>query len=279
MASTLTIDDIRVYLERQQKETLLKLLMEQVSNDEQLYDRLLLRVAQEMTGGPDLAAFQQAIDRAVRTNGYVEYGEASDYAQRIEAVSGSIADLIPEGYGEAARELIEYLLERLEPHINEVDDSDGYLGGVMESLQTLHYEACEAEPPDPLELAAWLFGQEYRSDWTFHGAVARYADLLGTGGLEEYHRLAAIEWNKVKPLGPGETDKEEYGRRARITNIMEALARQSGDLEELVAIKRRNLAHAYSFLTIAQLYLEHGNSDQAVVWAERGLASFRHRGM
>ncbi len=69
-------------------------------------------------------------------------------------------------------------------------------------------------------------------------------------------------------------DAAQYGRRYRITSIMEALARANGDVESLVAIKSRDLSSAYSFLKIAEIYREAGQHDRALEWAERGALAF-----
>jgi uncharacterized Zn finger protein len=66
----------------------------------------------------------------------------------------------------------------------------------------------------------------------------------------------------------------QYGRRFRITSIMEALSRASGDVESLIAIKSRDLSSAYSFLKIAEIYREAGQHDKALEWAERGAQAF-----
>ena len=55
---------------------------------------------------------------------------------------------------------------------------------------------------------------------------------------------------------------------------METLARQSGNLPELLAVKQRDLSHPYSFLQIAELYREAGEHDLALQWAEQGASSF-----
>src|SRR5690606_33231883 len=63
-------------------------------------------------------------------------------------------------------------------------------------------------------------------------------------------------------------------QRFRLTNIMEALARTTGDLDAVVAIKAKNLSHAYAFLQIAELYGDARRHDDALAWAERGLKAF-----
>jgi uncharacterized Zn finger protein len=55
---------------------------------------------------------------------------------------------------------------------------------------------------------------------------------------------------------------------------METLARQSGEVEELVAVKSRDLSDAFSFLGIAEIYKAAGNKDAALEWAERGSRAF-----
>ena len=91
-----------------------------------------------------------------------------------------------------------------------------------------------------------------RSEWEIFGSASEgYADVLGQKGLKEYHRLAEAEWSHVPALQAGENDPQQYGSRFRITSIMEALARESGDVEELINIKRRDLSQPYAYLQIA----------------------------
>ena len=73
-------------------------------------------------------------------------------------------------------------------------------------------------------------------------------------GLVAYRRCAEAAWAHVPQTRPGEKDPEEYGRNFRIKSIMETLARQSGDIEALVAVKARDLSSAYAFLQIMEIY-------------------------
>ncbi|MFQ5955573.1 MAG: hypothetical protein ACE5JZ_10960, partial [Kiloniellales bacterium] len=67
-------------------------------------------------------------------------------------------------------------------------------------------------------------GEMESSFSAFHRAVLVYADVLGEAGLAAYRQLAEAEWAKVPALKPGEDDPNRYGRRYRITSIMEAMA-------------------------------------------------------
>lgn len=273
--STTTMKDVEAYLERQDKDTLVRMLMEQAMDDDRLRERLLMKTARMGPKGLDLATFRRAIDHAVSTGDFIEYGEVWDYAQGIEEVITSIEELLKEGYAAEVIELVEYALDAVEHAIESVDDSDGRMGDVLVHLQELHHTACKAAKPDPEALAKRLFELELRggSD-TFYNAMETYADVLGNKGLAVYRTLVEAEWAHVRTLKPGKDDPDRYGKRFRITHIMETLAQQSGDIEALVAIKSRDLSYPYSYLQIAEVYKQAGQYDQALEWAERGMKAF-----
>lgn len=272
---TASKDDLRAYLERQDKDTLVAMLAREAMENRNLRDRLLLEAAQSNPAGLDITAYRRSIARATRTDGFVDYHSAYDYTRRILQVTDSIADLLNDGHAQAVIELTEYALARLEKAIGNMDDSDGYMSDILPELQNLHHRACLEARPDPCTLARRLFEWEMKSDWEiFDGTAETYADVFGAEGLAEYLRLAEYEWAKIPQLDPGERDDERSTRRFRITSIMEALARQSDDPESLVEIKRRDLSHAYSFLKIAEIYREAGQHDEALDWAEQGIKSF-----
>ena len=78
-------------------------------------------------------------------------------------------------------------------------------------------------------------------------------------------------------MGLAANDPEKYGKRFRITHIMETLARQTGDVEAVVAVKKRDLSLAYHYLQIAETYKDARKHDLALEWAERGVKAFPER--
>ncbi|MGH7846557.1 MAG: SWIM zinc finger family protein [Candidatus Binatia bacterium] len=273
-----TMDDARVYLSRQDKKTLVDMLVEHAMTDDRLQQRLLMKAAKESSKGLDLAIYRQAIDEAVEWDGFVDYRSAYNYACGIEEAISSVAELLKEDHPAEVIELAEHALEAVEEAVGSVDDSDGYMGGILEQLQDLHHQACKKAKPDPEALARRLFAWEMRTDYdTFYGAAKTYADVLGKKGLDVYRKLAEAEWSKVPALGPGRDDSEKYGKRFRITHIMETLARQTGNPEAVVAVKKRDLSSAYHYLQIAETYKSAGKRDLALEWAERGVKAFPER--
>ncbi len=271
-------DDLCAFLEGQEKNTLVAMLARAAKENRNLRERLLLEAARINPAGVDLAAYRRSIVHATRTNGFVDYHSAGGYARRIHQVIESIAALLSDGHAAAVIDLTEYALAKLEHAIGEMDDSDGYMSDILAELHDLHHCACVQAKPDPRVLARRLFDWEIKSDWeVFFGAAEIYADVFGAEGLAEYKRLAESEWAKIQQLGPSDRNDERYGKRFRITSMMEALARQTGDPDALVEIKRRDLSHAYAFFQIAEIYREAGQHDQALEWAAQGIESFSQR--
>lgn len=281
-----TLDDVRAYLAGQDKNALVDMLMERAMDDDRLRQRLLMKAARKAPEGVGLATYRQAINEAVDLGEFVDYRGAFDYARGIEEAIDSVEELLKDGQAVEVIELTEHALEAVENAMGSVDDSDGQMGSILERLQDLHHKACRKARPDPEALAEQLFEWEIGTDYDiFYGAAATYADVLGKKGLAVYRRLAEREWKKVPALGPGrdssarsgQGDPEKYGRRFRITHIMETLARESGDVEAVVAIKSRDLSLPYSFLQIAEAYKQAGKHDFALEWAERGVNAFPER--
>jgi uncharacterized Zn finger protein len=262
-----TMDDVRDYLEDQEKDLLVGIVMEQAMQDERLRERLLLRASR--VGSLDLAAFHRAIDDAVDFDDYY-YGPPWEYARGMQNVVGAIEELLEEGLAAEVVELSEYALAKIEGTIGY--DVDGSIGDIVEELEKIHLKACMRAKPDPETLAKRLFDWELGSDHdTFFDALNTYAEVLGERGLAEYRRQAEKEWADVPALGPArENTPRYYGRRERLAEIMEALAYRSGDVEAVVAVKSKDLSSPFAFLGIARLYKEAGDAEKALEWAEEG---------
>ncbi len=269
--------DLRRHLEGLAKSRLIDLLLEETENDELLRGRLLLEAAKARGAETDLDEYRIAIEDVLNPGGFVDYRAMYDYSRGIEEVIDSVEDLLSAGQVAEVVELCEHALACLEDALGSVDDSDGYMGGIKDRLCDLHHRACVEARPDPEALAARLFEWELHSDWeTFYGAPLTYADVLRERGLAAFRRLAEDVWARVPAIEPGE-ERQHSTFRFNITHIMESLAEQSGDLDELVEVKARDLSSAYRFMEIAELYRKAGRYDDALAWAERGVAAYPDR--
>jgi uncharacterized Zn finger protein len=264
--------DYQDWLMNQDKNALADLLLDRAAEDEDLQNRLQLKAA---AADFNLATYKKILRQAVGGSRFIDYQEMPDYWRGIDTVINSIEELLEQGHAAPLIELSEFALQQIESALERVDDSDGYMGQLLDRLQDIHLIACTVAQPDPQALAEKLFGWECNGDWdTFRGAALTYAGVLGDKGLTRYRELAEAEWAKIPPLGPGEDDPDRYGRRFNIAYIMENLAHLGGILDELIAVKRRDLSSSYAFLEIGKACCDAGENDQALAWAEKGLAAF-----
>lgn len=261
-------DDIRSWLESQDTKIILDMLMAQLATDEQLREELVLKITKEKAVGIELDAYRKGLRSAFHTSGFVDYYNMGDFTDGINDALNSLDRLLDEGFALEAMQLCEYAIELADDALQSCDDSDGHFGDLADRLATLHLEACEAARPDPVELAGRLFAFEMKgSDLDFcYGAVGDYDDILGSTGLAEYRRLAEAEWAR--------STKDGSTPSRTISRIMESLARADGNVDALIAIKQRKLDLAYYYLEIAQICREAKRSDDALLWAEKGVQAF-----
>ena len=269
--------DLRAHLEGLDKGRLVDLVLEQAERDELLRDRLLLEAAKAQGARIDLDGYRRAIEAAMDPGDYVDYRAMFDYARGVEDLIDSLGELFDAGHALEVVELCEHALACLDEAIGSMDDSDGHTSDIKESLCDLHHAACLKARPEPVALAERLFEAELHSEWdTFFGAAATYADVLGAPGLAAYRRRAEEVWEEIAAIGPGEEEGHATFRFS-ITHIMETLAELSADPDALVAVKARDLSFAYQFAKIAEIYRTAGRHDDALAWAERGVAAYPER--
>ena len=269
--------DLRGYLLTRAKETLVEILIERAAEDELFGGRLALQAAKAAAVPADLEPYRRAIEAAIVVDDFVHYRSMYDYSRNVTVAIRSIEEILEGGLAFEVIGLCEYALECVEDAIGRVDDSDGYMGEIKEDLVELHHRACQVAQPDPEELAARLFDWAIHSEWeTFLDGADRYADVLGGAGLLRYRSLAQQVWDQV-PARQVSEQRFHSSSNFRITYIMETLAKVSGSVDELVAIKARDLTYAYHYVQIVELLADAGRTDEALVWAERGIAAFPDR--
>jgi len=272
-----TLEDAGRNLLREDKKTLIRMMLEWAKVDERLHERLILYAARQAGPESSVAAVQKAFEKAVRVKDFADYRETRQWAHRVNEAIDSFELLLRDGHADFVVELCESALESLVASVEYVDDSDGHFSILRDRLEDIHYDACEEAEPEPVDLAKRLFEAELYSGLdVFDGAVRRYAEILGERGLKAYRELAQAEWAKVPARTPNQDAFESHGD-FRITHIMKSLAQASGNVEELVAVMSRDLSSAYQYWQIAVVCRDAGQVDEALRWAELGLAAFSEK--
>lgn len=268
---------IRQHLKSKSIDALVEMIVELAERDPKIYRKLDLAAATSQADDSTLeASFRKAIDKATRTRGLVEYGEAGDWAAGVEGVLDAVAELASNGRGGLALKLVDHALSKFEAAIQHIDDSDGYCGAVLNRACEIHLNACMAARPDPVKLAAKLFSREMDDQYEiFHGAASNYADVLGEAGLGEYRRLASEAWQKLRPRskGRGSEQDHDFGYDC-LKQILDFFAERDGDVESRIALRSKDLSSPWKYLELAEFCLSQGREREALSRAEEGLWIF-----
>jgi uncharacterized Zn finger protein len=246
-------------------------LLEWAQSDEQLDERLRQFAALKKGPTAALGLAEDALLKAFRIRGFLHYREASGWARQVNVAIDQLEALLRLGEFYGVIELCEKSLGVLDGTMESMDDSDGHLTNIRERLQGIHFAASSAANPDPVALAKRLFDFALSSELEiFIDGAEQYKEILGPEGMSRYKELAEAEWALV----PVSKSRSENFEHFRIRFIMESLAKASGDVEALVAVKKKNLSSGYDYLQISQVYREAKEHDKALEWAERGLKAF-----
>jgi len=267
------------WLTRQPHELLVAMLLEVAQRDDRLAQVLLVKSTP--AGGQDTLAddLRLLIDDVTTVHRFVDWRSMHTFVDPLDQAVDTLETLLTPEHATALVELARYAIERTEAAMEEVDDSDGMVGDVLVRLGELHLKACQIARPDPETLAHDLFELETTLPFGVCSfSAVTYRDVLGKEGLQCYRALAQAQWDA--PLtAPGSAALHTVFRTRsfKITRVMEDLARASGDVDELVAIKSHDLGSAYSYLTIAEILANADRHDEALQWAERGVAAHPDR--
>lgn len=257
-------DELRAFLEEQDKTRLLDWLLDAARSERAVRDRLLLAAR---AAGPS-SELKKLVTEMTRVQGFLDYQEMPDFARRIHA----LIDTLSESHGAELMGLSEYAVERLYKALETCDDSDGYMTELIERLVELHVRASLEAKPEPTAFAAWLFHAQIDDDWGTWPGPEAYQEVLGANGLAAYTQLARAAWDKLPTRQPGNMARDD--NRYCLTRIMESLARIDGRPEAMADILAKDLSSSYAFLRIAEVFHNARRHDEALDWAERGLAAF-----
>jgi uncharacterized Zn finger protein len=99
-------------------------------------------------------------------------------------------------------------------------------------------------------------------------------EVFVQGGERPYQELIAEHWRALSHIARAQRTLAQRRQLTWLTRRMESPAKQSGWLDEIVAVKSQHLSEVETYLELAELYRQAGKVESAVEWAQRGLAAF-----
>lgn len=178
--------DLQKFLLAQKPSWLTDQLMRAASTDLLLRARLEVAAGADVRSAYDASALRDRLERMIDIPAYVDAYEATTYFENVDDVIDEVA-LLADDFPDVAIDVAEYALELLEDAAERIEDSvDGAIG----RLEEIHFAACSAGSPDPVELATRLATRGLDSQWEVFAAVLPdYAPILGEAGLARYREL------------------------------------------------------------------------------------------
>ena len=265
-------EQLREYLQTLSEDALREWLLEAADRDRGIRDKLLFSA--KAKAGTGASSLKSLVRQATRISGYVDWREAGGYADRLADLAQLLEERITDGDPKLI-EVIEQAIAQAEDALGYIDDSNGSVMPAIMQLREVHERACNALNPEPVGLAERLFRFQTMGDWdTFHSVIPAYQHALGQSGLTRYRELVETAWKRFPALGPEAFRTHFDAARFRVEHAMEELAEASGDVDALVTAKSHNLSNPHAFLELAEVLKHHGRHDDALAWAERGIAAF-----
>lgn len=273
-------DTLAEYLNTLSESALKDWLMEAAARDKGLRDKLLLKARAAGGGGKSssgLAALRGAVLKTARQSVFLDWRQAGDFAERLHDAANLIEERIPLSEP-GLPGIIEEAIQQAETSLENVDDSNGAVQEALHRLGAAHLNACLASRPDPVELAGRLFHAELSAEWDFNpSTLPHYAKALGRAGLTRYRQLLleavdrpVAKQPKVIGLGGLGGSIANYS----LERMVERLCEYEGDDTLMLQVLEKDLSSAYRYLQVAVRHLKAGRKQQALDWAERGLAAY-----
>jgi hypothetical protein len=250
-------DDLADHLASLDRGELIDLLLDAADRDPSLRQRLELRTIGRNGADLDLDDAVAGIDQFLAIGEFVEYAQASDYADHVYDLITWLTDLHEAGHGMTIVNLVQYALRLLARAYDSVDDSSGYVGAAPEELARLHLRVCVDSRPNAKDLADWLLDfQTGGFGWPSRD-ITGYGEPLGQDGLAHYGQQLAARW-QAQP--------------SNLAAIMERWARSQGDIDLVVKVLSTDRRYGIAYKQIVDVLVDAGRQAEALEWAERGVA-------
>jgi uncharacterized Zn finger protein len=264
------------YLSGLDHDTLVDLLVEAAEEDEELGDRLradavrhaLQSAAQRVAEGEgelrDIPELNHLVVAAMSPDWALDTSGAQRYAEQVEGVVELIGAVLDADQAAAALHLCEQAIGRFRALAGTAaDPSSEELAAGAEGLAQLHLEACESAGAPAPALGRWLAECHATQELGVPCGLDAYGKLLGEAGLAAYADALTTAWAARAP------ERSDY----TLTRRMEQLYAVVGDTDALVDVLATDLGSPGRYLRIAEVLAAAGRADDALAWAERGLAA------
>ena len=207
------------------------------------------------------------LEKALQPGRFIAYNASFDFVQGLEEIHTRLKAMIGAGEGAAAAAYLETFIAACYEKADEIDDSSGGLGQLVEDLFCTWVrarQAAEADATETVGLQVWWMEHD---DYGFcHRLERDLVKVLNDGGLEA---LAAEARARLDAAAADDGGPAGYPRRRWTEVLKHTLAAQANAEEYLELCELTRLASTDCDV-VAAIHEGRGHLDEALSWVERG---------
>jgi len=213
---------------------------------------------------------ERAIEAALSPGSFISWKAASSFVDDVQDVANNLGKIIEKEPERAAR-LYETFIAACHEKAEEIDDSSGDFGMLVEDLFRGWIKARQTANHDPDEIAESLLAWMEDDPYGFCHDLDRAAvEVLDKKGLQAFARRTRSRFESCLTRDDQEKHFPGYARR-RWSGTLKTLLAGLRDIDAYIAICEQAEFEAGDCKAIAELYRGRRRFDDALSWVERGL--------
>jgi hypothetical protein len=217
---------------------------------------------------------EQLIESALAPGRFISYKANFAFVADLEAAEKQIAGLVPTAPALAAS-LYETFLAGCNEKAEEIDDSSGSLGQLVDELFCGWIKARQAAGADPDETAtrllAWMDDDPYGFCYQLEKGAAKVFDKAGLAAFEKQVRARFDAAATAMPAPGGSSRRNPDYRRRRCGEILRAVYLARRNVDAYAALSEATELTALDCHALAAMLVSRRKPAEALAWVERGL--------
>lgn len=213
---------------------------------------------------------EQAIEAALSPGSFISYNDAWSFVDDVQNVADDIEKIITKE-PERAAHLFETFIAACHEKADEIDDSSGNFGMLVEELFRGWIKARQAANHDPDKTAKvllyWMEGDPYGF---CHDLDREAVKVLDKKGLDAFARRIRSRFDSALTQDDKEKRLPGYARR-RWGGVLKTLLAGQRKVDDYIALCGQTELEAGDCKAIAKIYHSRRRFEDALAWVERGL--------
>ncbi|AOY57786.1 DUF6880 family protein [Desulfococcus multivorans] len=213
---------------------------------------------------------EKAIEAALSPGRFISYNAAWSFVEDVQGVADDIGKICRKEPERAAR-LYEIFIAACHEKADEIDDSSGDFGMLVEELFQGWIKARQCANFDPDETAISLISWMEDDPYGFcHDLERGVVEVLDKKGLAAFIQQIRAKFESA-PIRDDEEKRFSGYERRRWDGVLKTLLAAQQNVDDYIALCDQTGFEAKDCIAIAKIYKSRRRPEDALSWVERGL--------